>query len=98
MLAAISAIRRHTQKGRAAYDRDELLRVWVLHHLQIIGEAAARLDPAGKPALTLPTAGIVGMRNVLVHGYFQIDDELVWKVIEQDLDPLEGQLQQLLDK
>jgi len=96
MLAAIVAIRRHTQGGRAAYDRDELVKVWVLHHLQLIGKAAARLDPAGKPAQTLPTASIVGMRNVLVHGYFQIDDELVWKVVEQELDPLEERVRDLL--
>lgn len=96
MLDAIAAIRRHTQGGRTTYDRDELVRVWVLHHLQIIGEAAARLDPAGTAARTLPTASIVGMRNVLVHGYFQIDDELVWKVVEKELDSLEEQLRALL--
>lgn len=83
MLAAIAAIRRHTTGGRAAYDRDELVRVWVIHHLQVIGEAAARLDPAGEAARSLPQTGIVGMRNVLVHGYFQIDDDLVWTVVER---------------
>jgi uncharacterized protein with HEPN domain len=98
MLAAIAAIRRHTQGGRAAYDRDELVRVWVLHHLQIIGEAAARLNPAGQAAERLPTTSIVGMRNVLVHGYFQIDDELVWNVVEQELAPLEREVRNLLRK
>jgi uncharacterized protein with HEPN domain len=96
MLHAIAAIRRHTHHGRAAYENDELVRVWVLHHLQIIGEAAARLDPAGEAATSLPLRGIVGMRNVLVHGYFQIDDDLVWKVVEQELDPLEARLRELL--
>lgn len=96
MLDAIAAIRRHTSGGRAAYDRDELVRVWVIHHLQVIGEAAARLDPAGKAARILPTTSIVGMRNVLVHGYFQIDDDLVWTVVEQHLDPLEAKLRQLI--
>jgi uncharacterized protein with HEPN domain len=96
MLDAIAAIRRRTDRGRTAYDNDELIRVWVLHHMQIIGEAAARLDPAGEAARSLPLRGIVGMRNVLVHGYFQIDDDLVWAVVERDLDPLEARLRDLL--
>lgn len=96
MLDAIVAIRRYSVGGRAVYDRDELVRVRVIHHLQIIGEAAARLDAAGEAAQGLPTSGIVGMRNVLVHGYFQIDHDLVWAVVERDLDPLEVRLRALL--
>jgi uncharacterized protein with HEPN domain len=46
ILDAIAAIRRHTDAGRTAFDGDELVRVWLVHHLQIIGEATARLDPA----------------------------------------------------
>ena len=98
MLDAIAALRRHTVGGRVAYDRDELVRVWVIHNLQIIGEAAARLDPTGEAAQSLPMTSIVGMRNVLVHGYFQIDDDLVWTVVERDLDPLEARLRKLLSK
>lgn len=96
MLDAIAAIQRHTSHGRTAYENNELVRVWVLHHMQIIGEAAGRLDPAGAAARSLPLRGIVGMRNVLVHGYFQIDDDLVWTVVEQELDPLEARLRGLL--
>ncbi len=96
MLEAISAIRRHTSGGRVTFDRDELVRVWVLHHLQIIGEAAARLETAGVAANSLPIRGIVGMRNILVHGYFQIDDDAVWAVVEHELQPLEYRLRALL--
>jgi uncharacterized protein with HEPN domain len=96
MLEAIAAIRRHTSRGRAAFDSDELIRVWILHHLQIIGEAAARLEPDGEAARLLPLPGIVGMRNVLVHGYFQVDDDLVWAVVEHELAPLEKELLSLM--
>jgi uncharacterized protein with HEPN domain len=98
MLGAIEAIRRHTQGGRAAFDANELVRVWVLHHLQIVGEAASRLDPKGAPARELPIRDIVGMRNVLVHGYFQVDDDLVWAVVERELGPLEARLRELIGK
>ena len=36
---AIARIEARTQGGRAAFEGDELLQVWVVHHLQIIGEA-----------------------------------------------------------
>lgn len=96
ILTAIHAIRRHTADDRSTFDNDELVRVWVLHHLQIIGEAAARLEPTGIAARTLPLRGIVGMRNILVHGYFQVDDDLVWTVVEHELTPLEACVQTLL--
>lgn len=96
MLDAIAAMRRHTTTGRVAFAEDELVRVWVLHHLQVIGEAAARLDPAGEAASRLPLRGIVGMRNVIVHGYFQVDDDLVWSVVEHELGPLETSLREML--
>lgn len=41
---AIERIERHTVRGRQAFDQDELVQNWVVHHLQIIGEAAARLS------------------------------------------------------
>lgn len=40
ILAAISAIERYASQGRSAFDKQELIQVWMIHHLQIIGEAA----------------------------------------------------------
>ena len=45
ILEAVAAIRRHAGRGRDAFVADELIQVWIVHHLQIIGEAAARLRP-----------------------------------------------------
>lgn len=44
ILEAIENIERYSQGGREAFDRDELIRVWFLRHLEIIGEAASRLS------------------------------------------------------
>jgi len=98
ILDAIAAIRRHAGRGRDAFVRDELIQVWIVHHLQIIGEAAARLDPELVKSSTVPWAGIVGMRNILVHRYFGIDLDAVWRVVERDLDPLEAGVRRLLDE
>jgi uncharacterized protein with HEPN domain len=57
--------------------------------LEIIGEAAARVTEVGReryPRVQWPE--IVGMRNRIVHGYDQINFDIVWTVITQDLPAL----------
>ena len=43
---AIERIEKYATRGREAFERDELIQTWILHHLQIIGEAARALSPA----------------------------------------------------
>jgi uncharacterized protein with HEPN domain len=97
MLDAIAAIDRYRDRDRASFDSDELLQVWFLRHLQILGEAAAGL-PEGVRDLApdVPWPAIVGMRNVLVHGYFDIDADIVWEAARRDVPALEPALRQLL--
>jgi len=40
MAESIRKIEKYTSRGKEAFDRDELLHVWIVHHLQILGEAA----------------------------------------------------------
>ncbi|MSO99974.1 MAG: DUF86 domain-containing protein [Acetobacteraceae bacterium] len=69
------------------YLEDDLLRSGVERQFEIIGEAFSglrRTDPA--LAATIPDLSrIVAFRNVLIHGYASIDDQLVWEVVENDL-------------
>ncbi len=65
---------------------DEEKSLAVLHALQIIGEAAGHLPSSIKQRYPeVPWADIVGMRNLIVHGYFIMDLEIVWKTVHQDL-------------
>lgn len=83
---AIERIERHTVRGRDAFNQDELLQTWVLHHLLIIGEACRALSAdfrAAHPERVWAEAA--GLRNVIVHHYFGIDHEVVWGVVERDL-------------
>jgi uncharacterized protein with HEPN domain len=58
---------------------------WFLRHLQIIGEAARALPAEVRNlAPEIPWPKIIGMRNVLVHGYFDIDTEIVWQAVTRD--------------
>jgi uncharacterized protein with HEPN domain len=45
ILEACEKIERYVAAGKAAFDSDELLQVWMIHHLQTVGEAASRIDP-----------------------------------------------------
>jgi len=81
------------------YQQDVMLRSAVERQFQIIGEALNRLgriDPA--TAGRVPDlARIVAFRNVLVHGYAQIDDALVWEVASTRVPELTAVLAGLLD-
>jgi uncharacterized protein with HEPN domain len=92
ILQAVANIQRHAAAGRRAFAENELIQVWVVHHLQIIGEAAAQLGVTFQNAhREIPWPQIVAMRNVLVHEYFGIDLEEVWKTVEGDLPRLRRQ-------
>ncbi len=43
MVDAIAAIRRYTGEGRERFDADELVRVWCLRHIEVMGEAASKM-------------------------------------------------------
>jgi len=97
ILDAIAALQRYSDRTRLDFDQDELLQVWFLRHLQIIGEAA-RSIPEDIRALApdIPWPNIVGMRNILVHGYFQIDTDMVWEAATRHVPALEPAIERLL--
>ncbi len=96
---AIERIEKYAVRGREVFERDELIQTWVLHHLQMIGEAVRALSPElTQTHAEVAWSKIVGMRNILVHNYFNIDAAIVWAVIENDLPVLNQQINELLDE
>lgn len=99
ILEAIERVEKYAARGKAAFDQDELVQVWILHHLQVIGEAARSLSPEIMETLPeIPWSDIIGMRTVLVHHYFEIDSEIVWSVVEKDLAPLKERVRAQLER
>jgi uncharacterized protein with HEPN domain len=97
ILEAIAAIARHAQCDKESFERNELLQTWFLRHLQIVGEAATAVtDDVRSLAPEIPWRQITGMRNVLVHGYFEVDTDLVWDAVARDLPILKPAIERLL--
>jgi len=93
ILEAIEKIERYATRGKRAFETDEMFQVWVVRHLQIIGEAASRISTETQSQFPeVPWGKMAGMRHVLVHGYFDIDLDIVWSVIENDLSSLKTQI------
>lgn len=94
---AIERIQKYAVRGREAFEREELVQNWIVHHLQILGEAARSLSPALREQHPeVPWAKIIGMRNVLVHDYFGMDVDIVWSAVERDLPGLECKVEAML--
>jgi len=94
---AIENIEKYAVRGRAVFESDELVQTWILHHLQILGEAAARIsDDFQERHPTIPWFKIIGMRNILVHDYFRIDIEAVWSVVKNDIPVLKKAIGEMM--
>lgn len=76
-------------KGGLRSIQNELIQTWMLHNLQLIGEAARSLASEFREAHPeIPWTAIIGMRTILVHHYFEIDENAVWIAAERDVPPL----------
>lgn len=97
ILVALTEIERYASSGRTAFDSNELIQSWIVHRLLIIGEAASQLSAAFRERnQQVPFRRVIGMRNVLIHGYHQIDLDIVWSVVETDLPTLRQSIETML--
>ena len=97
ILEAVTQIETEQAKGKAAFDENPLVQVWMVHHLMIIGEAVRAIDPAERSKYpSVPWRQIAGMRNILVHDYFRINQEIVWETVEKHLPVLKTEVEQIL--
>lgn len=94
---AIEKIEKYVSFGYEAFAEDERTQVWIIHHLQLIGEASNHLsDELTEKYPDIPWADIVGLRNVLVHQYFGIDLRQVWETAELDMPILKANVRKIL--
>ena len=78
---------------REEFQKDSILYFAIVKNIEIIGEASYMLSLEFKDSHPdTDWQVIIAMRHFLVHGYYQVDPEEVWNVIEQDLQPLKDQI------
>jgi uncharacterized protein with HEPN domain len=76
-------------RTREVLDGNRLLNLAVVRLLEIVGEAATRVADQDRTAHPeIPWREIVGLRNRLIHGYDEVDFDVLWSVITQDVPPL----------
>jgi len=77
---------------------DRFQQSFLYHRLMIIGEAAVSLRRSYEARYPeLPWAKLVGLRNRLVHAYFDLDLTLVWNIAVGGMQPLREQLERILE-
>jgi uncharacterized protein with HEPN domain len=85
-------------KTRDAFAADLQCQDAVIRRVEIVGEAARRLSDATRASLpSLPWRKIIGMRNVMIHGYDTISLDIVWETVQQDFPLLIATLAPLVD-
>jgi uncharacterized protein with HEPN domain len=70
----------------------------VLYNLAIIGEAVRGIPPELEASYPeIPWDDVRGMRNIVIHEYFQVNLSIIWQTIQEDLVSLEASLRQLIN-
>ena len=83
--------------GRADLDKDEKLALSIVRLLEILGEAANNVsDECQEEFPDIPWRQIAATRNRLIHGYFDVDLDVVWQIVSKDLPALVTQLEAIL--
>ena len=79
------------------FSEDEKTKSAVVMQLHVIGEAAKHVpDDLRQKYPDVPWKRLAGMRDRLIHGYFEVDYAIVWKVVESNLPELRPTIQAIL--
>ncbi|MEN9447378.1 MAG: hypothetical protein RJA25_668 [Bacteroidota bacterium] len=71
----------------------------VIRKIEIIGEASKKISKEFKIEYsTIPWRAIAGMRDKLIHDYFEIDYETIWETVQTDIPPLKLFLEEIIHK
>jgi uncharacterized protein with HEPN domain len=95
--AAQNAISFASGRTRSDLDTDKMLVLALVKSVEIIGEAGSKVSTEGRAAYpSIPWQDIVAMRNRLIHAYFDINLDIVWNTITEDLPPFIAELEKIL--
>ncbi len=85
--------------SRVQFNRDDIIQDSVVRQTEIIGEAAANVTKESQNKYShIPWQNIIGMRNRLIHAYFDINLDILWKTITEDIPPLIAGLEKIIPR
>lgn len=100
IIEAIDRIKKFTQgMSYQDFSKDEVTQFAIIKNFEIIGEASYHLtDELRKANPAVEWRKIMAFRHILVHDYYQINLEIVWKAKENKLEELNGQIKNIMEK
>jgi uncharacterized protein with HEPN domain len=85
-------------KTRKDLDKERMLVLSLIKEIEIIGEAVSKVTDNFKHGHPdIPWADIIGMRNRLIHGYFEVNLDILWNTIKKDIPALLKQVNKILN-
>ncbi|HUW60296.1 MAG TPA: HepT-like ribonuclease domain-containing protein [Candidatus Bathyarchaeia archaeon] len=94
---ALEAVTAARNRSRQDLDGDRIFSLALIKLVEIVGEAASRVSLATRALEPrIPWNEIVAARNRLVHGYDQVDLDVLWRIVAVELPPLIQQLETIL--
>jgi len=96
ILEAIAGVRRHQPATFEIFEADEVIRLYTLKQVEIIGEAVFKTTAELKATHPqVPWNAIEKTRHVFVHDYFDIEWRKLWDVVTDHLEPLRTQVENI---
>lgn len=96
---SIVRIEKHAPKNLDEIRDDVVLQGFLIHELEVIGEAVSRLRLSLKVQYDgVPWNRIVSMRNAMVHAYHAVDLSIVWNVVNSDVPLLKAAVERMLEE
>jgi uncharacterized protein with HEPN domain len=85
-------------KSRSSLEKDRMLVLALIKDVEIVGEAASRISKEAQNKISeIPWANIIGMRNRLIHAYFDINLDILWQTVRNDLPELAAKLKSVIN-
>ena len=98
IIEAIEAIEAYSVSSYDEFLADTKTQDAILYNLIIIGEAANQIsDEFQERHAAIPWSSMIGTRNIIVHGYDQVKLQIVWKILQRDLETLKSEIAKVLD-
>lgn len=99
MLASVEAIENYSVSTFEQFASDSKTQDAIMYNLIVMGEAANQITIEFQERYpSIPWSSIIGTRNVIVHGYDQVKLQIVWEIVQRDLEALKRELQKVIEE